>query len=72
IPTFWIHTTADTLDKVRFNELKQACATAARVLLRMAMNPDDLPTERFTDEQVREFIVKHGHEEAMLAQGVIK
>ncbi len=72
IPTFWIHTTADTLDKVRFNELKQACATAARVLLRMAMNPDDLPTERFTDQQVREFIVKHGHEEAMIAQGVIK
>lgn len=71
IPTHWIHTTADTLDKVKFNVLKQACATAARIILRMATLPEDLPTERFTDAEVREFIVKHGHEEAMKAQGVI-
>ena len=72
VPTFWIHTTADTLDKVKFNVLKQACATAARVILRMATSPNDLPKERFNKEEVRQFIVKHGHEEAMIAQGVIE
>ena len=72
IPTHWVHTSADTLDKVKFNVLKQACATAARVILRMAMNPQDLPKERFSKEQVREFIVKHGHEEAMKAQGILQ
>ena len=72
LPAQWAHTTADTLDKIKFNELKQACATAARIIMRMAMSPDDLPKIRYSEKQVREFIVKHGHEEAMKAQGVIE
>lgn len=71
-PFHWVHTTADTLDKINFNNLRMTTATAARIIGRMATNPDDLPKERFDDAQVREFIVKHGHEKAMIAQGVIE
>lgn len=72
IPFPYMHTTADTLDKVKFNVLKQSCATAAQVIMRMSMNPDVLPKTRLTEEQVRDIIRKHGLEETMKLQGVIE
>ncbi|MCD6475186.1 MAG: M28 family peptidase [Anaerolineaceae bacterium] len=70
-PTGWIHTTADTLDKVKFNVLKQACATAARVLLRMSMDSTALPRERLSEEKVLEIIRAHDYENTLKLQGLL-
>ncbi|NSW53581.1 MAG: M28 family peptidase [Anaerolineae bacterium] len=72
IPTAWIHTTADTLDKVKFNELKQACVSAARVLLRMAIDDGtQLPMVRKGQEAVMKDIRDHGYEETLKLQGIL-
>ncbi len=65
----WIHTTADTLDKLDLRELCEAAGTAARILLRMAMNPDGLPKQRHTEETVRQALIDAGIEESLRVQG---
>lgn len=39
----WAHTQADTLDKLELRPLREAVAAAARVLLRLALEPERLP-----------------------------
>jgi hypothetical protein len=65
----WVHTQADTLDKLDQTKLREAAATSARILLRMAMNPDDLPRGRQTAEEVEQAIAKTGEEGALRIQG---
>lgn len=71
IPSAWGHTTADTLDKVQYNELKQACVTAARILLRMALDGTALPKVRKSHDAVMEDIRNHGYEETLKLQGIL-
>jgi len=65
----WVHTTADTLDKLDRNRLREASGTLARVLLRAAMDADDLPRGRQTAQDVRRAIVEAGEEESLRVQG---
>ncbi len=39
----WAHTQADTLDKLELRPMREAVAAAARVLLRLAVEPERLP-----------------------------
>ncbi|MBN1937494.1 MAG: M28 family peptidase [Anaerolineae bacterium] len=41
----WAHTQADTLDKLELRPLREAVAAAARVLLRLAVEPEHLPNK---------------------------
>jgi len=66
---WWVHTTADTLDKLDLRALREAAGTAARILLRMAMNPDGLPRQRQTAGVVQQAIAEAGIEESLRIQG---
>jgi Zn-dependent M28 family amino/carboxypeptidase len=66
----WAHTAADTLDKVQVRPLREAAATTARILLRMAMEPDALPSQRQTQEAVEQALVAAGVDEPMRVRGV--
>ncbi len=48
----WGHTRYDTVDKVELDDLREASALAARLLLRMA-DAEDWPVTRRTEEAVR-------------------
>jgi hypothetical protein len=66
----WAHTAADTLDKVQVRPLREAAATTARILLRMAMEPDALPSQRQPPEAVKQALVAAGVDEPMRVRGV--
>jgi hypothetical protein len=61
----WGHTAADTLDKLDVRALREATATTARILLRMATAPDALPRERQAPEAVRQALTEAGLEAPM-------
>jgi len=65
----WIHTTADTLDKLDQRALREAAGTTARILLRMAIRPDGLPTGRQTAEEVKQALTEAGIEKSLRIQG---
>ena len=58
----WVHFSADTLDKVEPRLLKQTAATVARLLLRMAAEPEGLPRGRRPAAEVQKDVVAAGFE----------
>ncbi len=65
----WAHTIADTLDKIERRPLYEAVATAARLVLRMAVAPDGLPAQRQSPRQVKQAIIDAGLEQPLRLQG---
>jgi Zn-dependent M28 family amino/carboxypeptidase len=65
----WGHTAADTLDKLDVRSLREATATMARILLRLAMAPEGLPLQRQTVDQVKGALAEAGIEEPLRARG---
>ncbi len=65
----WAHTAADTLDKVSVRSLREAAATLARLLLHMAADPDALPWERRSPEEVKKALIAAGLEDKLRLQG---
>lgn len=58
----YVHTAGDTLDKLDPRVLRQTAATVARLLLRMAMEPDALPYKRRTPEEIEALLRASGLE----------
>ena len=65
---YWVHSSADTLDKLDPSQMRAAAATAARILLRMALEPENLPRERQTPEAVKQVIIAKGWENELRLQ----
>jgi hypothetical protein len=65
----WIHTAADTLDKVNLRLLRQTAGTTARLLLRMAADPACLPGGLKPPEQVQKLVTEAGFEKALRFKG---
>ncbi len=65
---YWVHSSADTLDKLDPSQMRAAAATAARILLRMALEPEKLPRERQTPEAVKQVIIAKGWENVLRLQ----
>jgi Zn-dependent M28 family amino/carboxypeptidase len=65
----WAHTSADTLDKIALRTLRQAVASAARVLLRMATEPAKLASKRQPPEQIKQVLADAGWEQPLRLQG---
>jgi aminopeptidase YwaD len=65
----WIHTAADTLDKVEERVLRQSAAALLRVLWQMSSNPQDLPRVHRSPEEVRQQLVAAGFENPMRKSG---
>ncbi len=65
----WIHTSADTLDKVDLRILRQTAGAAARVLLRMASDPDSLPRGHRPASEVQKVVTDAGFEKSLRANG---
>jgi Iap family predicted aminopeptidase len=58
------HTRFDTVDKVKMENLREAAANYARLILRMA-NADEWPGERKTEEEIEAFIEEEGFDETV-------
>jgi Iap family predicted aminopeptidase len=58
------HTKYDTVDKVKMEDLREAAANYARLVLRIA-NADDWPGERLSEEEIEAFIEKVGFDETV-------
>ena len=65
----WVHTAADTLDKIDARTLREAAATVARILLRMALEPEKLPRGRKPPAAVHQAIADAGLEKILRLQG---
>lgn len=67
--TGWVHTAADTLDKLEPRLLRQTAATVVRLLLRMATDSEDLPRGRKTPEEIKRVLADAGFEKSLRASG---
>ena len=65
----WVHTQADTLDKLDLRTLRQTTSAAARLLLRMALEPDELPRGLIPPETVKHNVIQAGFEESLRFNG---
>jgi Zn-dependent M28 family amino/carboxypeptidase len=65
---YWVHTSADTLDKLDLTAVREAAATSARVLLRMALEPEKLPLGRKSPEEIKQVILTKGWEKLLRMQ----
>jgi Zn-dependent M28 family amino/carboxypeptidase len=65
----WAHTAADTLDKLSLRALREAVASVARVLLRMALEPAKLSTGRQPPEQIKQALIDGNWEQPLRLQG---
>lgn len=65
----WGHTAADTLDKLDLRNVREAAVTLARLLLRMAAEPDALPVGRQPPSAVRGALVAAGVDEPLRVRG---
>jgi aminopeptidase YwaD len=65
----WIHTAADTLDKVEERVLRQSAAALVRVLWRMSSNPEGLPRVLRSSEEVKQQLIAAGFEKPMRKSG---
>ncbi len=65
----WVHTSADTLDKLELRTVRQTASTVARLLLRMASHPDRLPLVRKSPELVQKAVTDAGFEKALRFKG---
>jgi aminopeptidase YwaD len=60
--TGWVHSSADTLDKIEPRLLRQTAGTMARLLLRMAAEPENLPRGRKPPDEVQKAVTEAGFE----------
>jgi Zn-dependent M28 family amino/carboxypeptidase len=67
--TSWVHTMADTLDKVEPRLLRQTAGTIVRLLLRMATEPEQLPRGRKTPAEIKRVLTEAGFEKSLRASG---
>jgi aminopeptidase YwaD len=65
----YIHTAADTLDKVEPRLLNQTAAALTRVLWRMTSNPEGIPQGRKSPAELQKDLVDAGFENALRAAG---
>jgi Zn-dependent M28 family amino/carboxypeptidase len=65
----WVHSSADTLDKLEPRILRQTASTIARLLLRMANDPAGLPRGRKPPEVVKKSVTEAGFEKALRMRG---
>ncbi len=65
----WVHFSADTLDTSEPRLLRQTAATVARLLLRMAVEPEALPGGCQSPAAVQELVTEAGFEEALRCIG---
>jgi carboxypeptidase Q len=65
---YWVHSDADTLDKLDLNSLRQAAATTARILLRLSVESENLPRERQSPEALKQSILSKGWETLLKLQ----
>ncbi len=65
---YWVHSPADTLDKLDVSTLRDAAATTARILLRMSLDPEKLPKGRKSAEEVKTIIIEKGWEKLLRMQ----
>ena len=61
----WVHYSADTLDKIEPRLLRQTAATVARLLLRMAAEPEALPRGCQSPAAVQELVTEARFEETL-------
>jgi Zn-dependent M28 family amino/carboxypeptidase len=64
----WAHTAADTLDKLDLGELREAAGAVGRILLRMAVAPESLPSRRQPRDAVRQALVDAELEDSLRVQ----
>lgn len=67
--TGWVHTMADTLDKLELRILRQSASAVARLLLRMSSAPESLPRGRRAPAEVQKLVSDAGFEKALRANG---
>jgi Zn-dependent M28 family amino/carboxypeptidase len=65
----WAHTAADTFDKLDLRPLREAAATTARILLRLATEPELLPTKRRSSQEVEQALIDAGVDEPLRIRG---
>jgi aminopeptidase YwaD len=65
----WGHTAADTLDKLDLRTVREAAVATARLLLRMATEPDALPAGRQPPSAVQEALIAAGVDEPLRVRG---
>ena len=65
----WVHTMADTLDKVEPRLLRQTAGAVVRLLLRMATDPKHLPRGRKTPQEIQKMLSEAGFEKSLRASG---
>jgi aminopeptidase YwaD len=65
---YWVHTPSDTLDKLDLTAVREAAATTARVLVRMALEPEKLPQGRKSAEEMKQVILAKGWEKLLRMQ----
>ncbi len=63
----WVHTMADTLDKVEPRLLRQTASSIVRLLLRMATGPANLPRGRKTPPEIKQMLSDAGFEKSLRA-----
>src|SRR5262249_54186756 len=67
--TGWVHTAADTLDKVQPRLLRQTAATLTRLLLRLAAEPEGLPRGCRPAAEVQKVVTEAGFENSLRWNG---
>jgi Zn-dependent M28 family amino/carboxypeptidase len=65
----WAHTAADTLDKLDLRNVREAAVSTARILLRMAIDPQGLPAQRQAPESIVQALTAAGIDEPMRVRG---
>ncbi len=60
-----MHTPADTLDKLEPRTVKQTASSIARLLLRMAAEPQTLPRGRKSPEELKKDLTEAGFEKSL-------
>jgi Zn-dependent M28 family amino/carboxypeptidase len=65
---YWVHSAADTLDKLDVSTMRDAAGATARILLRMSLDPEKLPHTRKTPEEVKQTIIAKGWDKILQMQ----
>jgi aminopeptidase YwaD len=65
----WVHTAADTLDKLEPRTVRGTAAAVARLLLRMSSDPQNLPRAHMPPQEVQRLVTEAGFEKSLRAGG---
>ena len=64
-----MHTAADTLDKLEPRTVRGTAGAVARLLLRMASDPQNLPRAHMPPQEVQRLVTEAGFEKSLRAGG---